>query len=43
MLLNSLLVDNLLGNHITSAKEDGGGDSLGEEGSLDQLSLVPGR
>lgn len=35
MFLNSLLVDDLLGNDITSAKEDGSGDSLGEKGPLD--------
>lgn len=43
MLLNALLVDGLLGNNVTSAKEDGSGDSLGEEGPSGQSGLVPVR
>lgn len=42
MLLQALLVDGLLGDDVAGAEEDSRGDDLGQQGPLDQLSLVPG-
>lgn len=41
VLLNALLFDGLLRNDVAGAKEDGGGDGLGEKGPCGQPGLVP--
>lgn len=43
MLLNALFINGLLGDDVASAKEDGGGDCLGEQGPSGQSGLIPVR
>jgi hypothetical protein len=41
MVLDTLLLDQLLGHGVASCEEDAGGDRLGEDGARGQLGLVP--
>lgn len=41
MLLETALVDELLGGNVTGGEEHGGGDALSEEGARGEAAVVP--